>query len=110
MAISAILLGLGLLWGYIVLAVYATRKAWAFTASRPDWLRVLLCTLVLTVFFAPGFMGAGHGVGLAPAWVALVDPGSNRFAVKGALVSLAVTWSVLFVGGVVARSIRKHRQ
>lgn len=109
MALLAILLGLALLWGYIALAVYSTKKVWAHTASYPDWGRVLLCALVLAVFFAPGFVAGGHGVGIAPAWVAVVDPGSNRFLIRNALISLAVTWTVLFVIGVIARSIRKHR-
>lgn len=109
MALLAILLGLALLWGYIALAVYSTKKVWTHTTSYPDWGRVLLCTLVLTVFFAPGFVAGGHGVGVAPAWVALFDPGSNRFLIRNALISLAVTWTVLFVIGMIARSIRKHR-
>lgn len=109
MALLAIVLGLALLWGYIALAVYSTKKVWALTASYPEWSRVLLCTFVLTVFFAPGFVAGGHGVGVAPAWVALIDSDSNRSLIRNALISLAVTWTVLFVIGVIARSIRKHR-
>lgn len=104
------LLGLVLLWGYVVAAFHLTKWVWAATSAHREWLRLLLSTLVLAVFFAPGFVGAGHGAGLMPAWAALIAPGSNRFAVKGALISFALTWTILFLIGVFARSIRKHPQ
>jgi hypothetical protein len=105
----AMLIGAALICGYVAAAVYLTRAVWRLTHRCPDWGRVLLCTLVLTLFFAPGVVGAGHGAAIAPAWVALVDPGSNRFAIKTALISLAVTWGVLFLVGIVVRGITKHR-
>ena len=109
MAIAA-LVGAVLLCGYVAAAVYITKKVWAFTGRYQEWTRVLFSTLVLTAFFAPAAIGIGHGAAIGPAWVALVDPGSNRFVIKWAWISLAVTWGTFFAIGVIARSIQKHRE
>jgi len=106
----AMLVGVVLLCGYVAAAVYVTRKVWAVTGRYHDWARVLLGALVLTIFFAPAVIGAGHGAGIGPAWVALVDPNSNRFVTRGAWISLGVTWIAFFAIGVIVRSIQKHRE
>lgn len=108
MEIVALLLGLALLWAYVALAIYCARKIWR-TSSKPEWLRIQACALLLAVFFAPAFVAAGHGGGVAPAWFALMDPGSSQRVIDGALASLASTWA-LFAGiGEIARRIRKHQ-
>ena len=104
--IIAVVLGLAMLWGYVAAAVWLTKQTWALFSKKPEWMRLLLCTLVLAVLFAPAFVGVGHGVGLEFAWMALLDPSSNRFAVRGALISLPITWAILFVVGVIVRSFR----
>ena len=105
----AILIGAVFFGVYATAAVFLTKKVWARTERYRDWARVLLSVLVLTVFFAPAVMGAGHGAGIGPAWLALVDPNSNRFVIRGAWISIAVTWGLFFVIGTIIRGIYKHR-
>ena len=109
MEVVAIAVGLALLWAYVALAVFCARKIWRIS-SRPEWMRIQLCALVWAGFFAPAFVGAGHGGGMAPAWFALMDPDSSRQVIEGALISLASTWAIFAIIGELARRIRKHQQ
>jgi hypothetical protein len=110
MEVIAIAFGLVLLWGYVAVAVYLARKVWALSLGKPEIARILLGSLVLALFCAPAATGVGHGVGVAPAWFVLLDPESNRFALKGASISLTATWAVLFAAGAITSRIRKHRK
>ena len=107
--VVAVALGLAMVGGYIALAVWAIRKVWTLTVGRRAWVRILACASVATVFFAPSPIGVGHGAAIGPAWVALVDP-SNRYEIRSALISLSVTFLLLFAIGVVSRSVQKHRE
>lgn len=104
MIFFGILFGVALLGIYLTLAIYCATKVWALSQPlKRDWTRVLLVAFVLALFFAPAVMGGGHGVGVGPAWFALLDPESNRFTVRQALASFPSTWASFFVVGLLCR-------
>jgi len=94
-------IGIALVAGYVAFGVWAIRKSWTWSASVPArWLRVLLVSTVVTMLFAPGLAGGGHGVGVVPAWLMFATGtfGALTGASKQAyLLSIAIAWAVVFV-------------
>lgn len=110
MAATAMVIGLLLAAIYVAAGIYSAKIVRALIKSSADWIRNLAGAAILAVFFAPAFVAGGHGVGIAPAWVALLDTDSNRFIISFALQSLAGTWIILFVAGVIISKIKKAPQ
>jgi hypothetical protein len=108
MELVAMGVGLVLVVGYITAGIYLTKLSSRLLMRKPIWARSLSTAAVLSVFFAPGFVAGGHGVAFGPAWVAVVDSESNFYIMRAALVSLAVSFSIFFAGGVLVHRSRKH--
>lgn len=93
--------GVALIVGYFALGIWATRKSWAWSSAlRPHWARVLIASTVLSAFFTPGIVGAGHGVGIVPAWLMFATGSFSDLTAESKkvyLVSLIVCW-LLVVG------------
>lgn len=62
-------LGAVMLAGYLALGVWAIRKTAGWVTPLRPLVRALLISLLVTVLFAPGIAGGGHGVAVAPAWL-----------------------------------------
>ena len=95
--------GVGLLAGYAALAVLCARKTWQWSGGlSPRWLRVLLVSAVVTFFFCPGVIAAGHGAGIGPAWVMFVS-GAFRSLTAGSkqdmILFILAVWIVVFAVG-----------
>lgn len=100
-------LGVAVVVGYVALGVWAVRTAWAWsTPLRAVWARAAIVSTLITVFFAPGLGGAGHGVVPVPVWIMFttgtfgaLTTESQRFMLLGLvvfwLVVFAVVWAVI---------------
>jgi xanthine/uracil/vitamin C permease (AzgA family) len=102
------IVGFCLVAAYVAVGIYTTKFVRGLAAQRPIWVRNLAGAVVLTIFFAPTLVGAGHGVGMAPAWVALVDPESSGIILKIALQAMILSGVIFFIVGVVVDLVRKH--
>lgn len=91
--------GAALLILYVAAAVFCAKFAWKAAIDRYRWLRGPGTSFVLAIFFAPGFVAAGHGVGFAPAWLMFAtgtyDALTSESKTK-ALLIFPATWAVLF--------------
>src|SRR5688572_1132684 len=68
------LLGVAAIVGYVVLGVVCAKKVWQWSVELSQrWVRVLLVSFAIVVFFTPGVMGAGHGAAIVPAWLMFVS-------------------------------------
>lgn len=96
----AIVFGIALIAGYVALGVWLIRKTWSWSDEiQTHLVRVALVSLVATLIFMPGVVGAGHGVGVGPAWLMFA---SGTFgALTGAsklkfLIATAICWGIAF--------------
>lgn len=95
------------LWiGYLGLASLCAWGALRITRSAVSWQRRAAVSLVLAIFFAPSAVGAGHGGGIGPAWIALFQ----MFPFKLGVVPILVTFVAFFVIGSVAGWLGGRKQ
>lgn len=91
----------------IVYAVIGLFLAWGVARlcrRFPPWLGRVPTCFILALFFAPSVIGAGHGGGIGPAWIVLVQMHPLRLGVTPILVTFAV-----FYGLVSATAFAKSR-
>lgn len=103
----AIVVGLAIVAAYVALGVWAVRATWSWSSKIDgQWARIVLASSVATVFFMPGIVGAGHGVGIGPAWLMFATGtfGALTSASKlKALVGIMVGWAIaLSIGFLIA--------
>jgi hypothetical protein len=85
------------IWGtYLSAALLITWAILRMTRQRvPKWIRRALACLVLAIFFAPSVIGAGHGGGFGPAWLALFQ----TYPLKLGVLPIAITFALFFSAG-----------
>jgi hypothetical protein len=99
----ALVIGGGMIAGYVWLGVWCSKATWRESASLSRrWVRVLMVSAIVTFFFAPGVMGAGHGAAVVPAWL-MFTSGSFRVLTgdskRNVLLFILTVWVVVFVIG-----------
>ncbi|MGQ0585726.1 MAG: hypothetical protein ACT4PK_00785 [Gammaproteobacteria bacterium] len=95
----AYVMGFALLTTYVALGIWAVRKAWVWTVLWKKWLRALVVSLFVTVIFAPGLMGAGHGVAFVPAWLMLATGTFGALTSESKqdyVLALVLCWVIVF--------------
>jgi hypothetical protein len=104
---AAIIVGFMLLAAYVALGIWATRATWVWSSAiTVRWMRIVGTSTVATMFFMPGIVGAGHGVGIGPAWLMFATGTFGALTTTSkvkALVGIAIGWAVaILVGFVIA--------
>lgn len=111
--IFAIVFGVALIAGYVALGVWLIRKTWSWSDEiQTHLVRVALVSVVATLFFMPGVVGAGHGVGVGPAWLMFASGTFSVLTFKSklvALVSVLIGWGISFVVALLATESKKTR-
>lgn len=101
-----------MLVGYLALGVWSVRTAWAWSTSlQVTWARAFIVSTVITVFFAPGLAGGGHGVAPVPAWLMFATGTFRALTTESQriyLVTFLAFWFVTF--GVVWAVINRQKR
>jgi len=103
--------GVALIVGYIAFGVWAIKKVWSWSDEiQTHLVRVALVSLTATLLFMPGVIGAGHGVGVGPAWLMFASGTFGALTLKSKLMTLAgvlVGWAITFAITVVVTEPKK---
>lgn len=113
-AAAGIIVGLGAIAAYLALGVWATRSTWQWSSAlRARWIRIIAASTVGALFFMPGIVGAGHGVGIGPAWLMFASGTFGALTATSkvkALVGIAIGWGVAVLIGFALAGIYEAKQ
>jgi hypothetical protein len=107
--VAAIIAGMMLIAAYLALGIWAVRATWVWSSGMGTrWMRVACASTVATVLFMPGIVGAGHGIGIGPAWLMFATGTFSALTTASklkALAGIAIGWLItLSIGFLVAGS------
>lgn len=112
--VAAIIVGLVAIAAYAALGIWATRATWSrSSAIRARWIRIAVASTVGALFFMPGIVGAGHGLGVGPAWLMFATGTFGALTTTSklkALAGIAIGWGMAVLIGFVIAGVSENRQ